>query len=122
MTEPVRGDWYGHILGLLAVGAVGWFFDATNAFPGNPDASWAAPLAMYFVGAAGVHLFRRLRRDPGRAGVTTGEMNAERLAEVESRLDQLEAAQARVAELEERLDFAERLLSRGEAVSEREPR
>lgn len=121
MTEPVRGDWYGHILGLLAVGAVGWFFDATNAFPGNSDASWAAPLAVYLVGAAGLHLVRRLRRDPGRAGITTGEMNAERLAEMESRLDQLEAVQGRVAELEERLDFAERLLSRGEAVSEREP-
>ena len=120
MTEH-RGDWYGHILGLLAVGAVGWFFDATRAFPGNPDVSWAAPLAVYFVGAAAVHFVRRMRRDSGRTGITTGEMNAERLAEVESRLDQLETVQARVAELEERLDFAERLLGRGEALSEREP-
>ncbi|HET9275792.1 MAG TPA: hypothetical protein VFN96_06975 [Gemmatimonadales bacterium] len=121
MTEPGRRDWSGRILGLLAVGAVAWFYFARRAVPGSSDASWAAPLAIYLAGVAGVLLYRRLRRDPGRAGITTGEMNAERLAEVESRLDQLEAVQARVAELEERLDFAERLLARGEAVSEREP-
>jgi hypothetical protein len=45
-------------------------------------------------------------------GLTTGEMAAERLAELEERLAELEAGQARMAELEERLDFAERLLAR----------
>jgi hypothetical protein len=44
-------------------------------------------------------------------GLTTGEMAAERLAELEERLAELEAGQARMAELEERLDFAERLLA-----------
>lgn len=44
-------------------------------------------------------------------GITTGEMAAERLAELEERLAELEAGQARMAELEERLDFAERLLA-----------
>lgn len=43
-------------------------------------------------------------------GLTTGEMAAARMEELESRMEQLESAQARVAELEERLDFAERLL------------
>ena len=46
-----------------------------------------------------------------KAGLTTGEMAAERLAEMEERIAELEAGQARMAELEERLDFAERLLA-----------
>jgi hypothetical protein len=45
-------------------------------------------------------------------GLTTGEMAAERLAELEERIAEVEAGQARMAELEERLDFAERLLAR----------
>ena len=47
-----------------------------------------------------------------RLGLNSGEMAAERLAELELRMAELESAQARVAELEERLDFAERLLAR----------
>jgi hypothetical protein len=109
-----RFDWQGHLLGLMAAGAVGWFFESTNAFPGSHDANWAAPLAIYFLGATGLHLIRRLRPGPeGRAGLTTGEMHADRLADAEARLDQLEAAHARISELEERLDFAERLLGSG---------
>jgi hypothetical protein len=46
------------------------------------------------------------------AGVTSGEMAAVRLEELEQRLGELEASQTRIAELEERLDFAERLLAR----------
>ena len=53
-----------------------------------------------------------LRRDHSPTGITTGEMAAERLAELEGRMADLEAAQARIVELEERLDFAERLLAR----------
>ena len=45
------------------------------------------------------------------AGLTTGEMAAERIAELEERVTELEAAQQDVAELAERLDFAERLLA-----------
>lgn len=47
-----------------------------------------------------------------RRGLSTGDMAAERLAELEQRMSELEAAQARVAELEERLDFTERMLAR----------
>ena len=53
----------------------------------------------------------RLRRS-GQAGeLTTGEVAAIRIAELEDRVAELEAAQADVAELAERLDFAERLLA-----------
>ena len=55
----------------------------------------------------------------GAAGLTTGEMAAERIAELEARVAELEAAQADVAELAERLDFAERLLSKGTRDPER---
>src|SRR3990170_7708629 len=52
-------------------------------------------------------LLRRQRR----TGVTTGEMAAERIAGLEQRGSDLEAAHGRLAELEERLDFTERLLA-----------
>jgi hypothetical protein len=39
-------------------------------------------------------------------------MHAERIAELEQRVVELESVQARVYELEERLDFTERLLAR----------
>jgi len=51
-------------------------------------------------------------RTTERRGLSTGEMTAERIADLEQRMAELEAAQARVAELEERLDFTERLLAR----------
>lgn len=44
-------------------------------------------------------------------GLTTGQMAATRIEELEERVAQLEGAEARVAELEERVDFAERLLA-----------
>jgi hypothetical protein len=50
-------------------------------------------------------------RGRGPAGLTTGEMEAERIAELEQRVAELEAAQMHVADLAERLDFAERLLA-----------
>jgi hypothetical protein len=50
-------------------------------------------------------------RSGARAGLTTGEMEAERIAELEQRVAELEASQAHVADLAERLDFAERLLA-----------
>jgi hypothetical protein len=46
-------------------------------------------------------------------GLSSGQMAAARLEELEQRMGDLEAVQARLAELEERLDFAERLLAQG---------
>ena len=57
---------------------------------------------------------RRLALRRGQTvGLTSGEMAAERLAELEQRMAELEAAQAQVGELAERLDFTERLLAQG---------
>jgi hypothetical protein len=60
----------------------------------------------------GVRRHFALRRQ-GRQSLSTGEMAAERIAELEQRVAELELDQARIAELEERLDFAERLLAAG---------
>lgn len=63
---------------------------------------------------------RRFALKAGAAtGLTTGEMAALRIAELEQRVAELEAAQAEVAELAERLDFAERLLAQGSRNPER---
>jgi hypothetical protein len=50
-------------------------------------------------------------------GLTTGEVQLERMDEIEARMSEVEMLHARVAELEERLDFSERLL-----VQQQEPR
>jgi hypothetical protein len=64
-------------------------------------------------GVSGVVLAVRrnvaLRRSP--PGLTSGEVQVERLADLEARLADLEQVHYRVAELEERLDFSERLLA-----------
>ncbi len=76
-----------------------------------------APVEMFPVTTGASLLLLGLRRNfalkkRGLVGVTSGEMTAVRLEEVEQRLSELEAREARVAELEERLDFAERLLAK----------
>ncbi len=71
---------------------------------------------MFLTGAASLVLLgirRKLAlRSAPRTGLSTGEVAALRLEDVEQRLNDLEVAQARVLELEERLDFTERMLAR----------
>lgn len=72
-----------------------------------------ATLVSLLLGPVGQAMARRIGgRVPGEGGMTTGEMSAERVAELEARVAELEAAQARLVELEDRIDFAERLLAR----------
>lgn len=56
--------------------------------------------------------WRRRRALAAAAGYSTGEVHAERIAELEQRVADLEQGHGRVLELEERLDFAERMLAR----------
>jgi hypothetical protein len=69
--------------------------------------------------AAGTVLFEWRRRRALAAqppvGLTTGEVQEERLDEMEAHLAELDLLHTRVAELEERLDFSERLLARQDA-------
>jgi hypothetical protein len=71
-------------------------------------------LPMVFGTSALLLAFRRklaLKKLGQSDGYSTGEMAAERIADLEARVADLEVAQARVAELEERMDFSERLLT-----------
>ena len=73
-----------------------------------------AAMTMVVVGGASAALWSwRKRRSPG---LTTGQMLAERLAEVERREAEVDAVHARLEELEERLDFSERLLMKHESL------
>lgn len=76
---------------------------------------------MFVVAGASISLFAwrrqrglaQLAADPS-VGLTTGQMAATRIEELESRVAELEATEARLLELEERLDFTERMLAAGE--------
>lgn len=59
--------------------------------------------------ALGIRRQRAMRHAPP---LPSGEYTAERIAELDARMSDLEHAQGRILELEERLDFAERLLSK----------
>lgn len=61
---------------------------------------------------------RRALKELGPVGLTSGEVAAHRLADVEDRLAEVDLLHARVMELEERVDFSERLLAR---QGERQP-
>lgn len=71
-------------------------------------------LPVVFSGSVVLLAIRRklaLRKQAQTDGYSTGEMAAERIADLEARVAELEIAQGRVAELEERMDFSERLLT-----------
>lgn len=74
--------------------------------------AWGAAVVALLLGPIGKAVARRIAGSKNSPGVTTGEMNAERVGELEHRMSGMEAAQARIAELEERLDFAERMLAK----------
>ena len=73
------------------------------------------------LGPIGQAIARRIGGKAGGAdpktGLTTGEMTAERIAHLEERLAELEAA---YVESQERLEFAERLLGRAGSETARE--
>lgn len=70
-------------------------------------------IPLVFAASAVVFTIRRklaLRRLPS-AGMTTGEVEAARLDELEQRMVDVDLLEARVAELENRVEFSERLLA-----------
>jgi hypothetical protein len=81
------------------------FIEMTN----GPEGLFPVTVGVSFV-VLGVRRHFALKRREQR-GLTTGEMESERIAELEQRVAELESAQTRVYELEERVDFAERLLA-----------
>jgi hypothetical protein len=102
-------DWFDLALQAAITGAV---MAAVDEIPGPGD----GPMLAVFVTSLVVLGIRRhfaLKRQSGSLdnGLTSGQMAAARLDEVEQRLTELDAANVRIAELEERLDFTERLLA-----------
>jgi len=92
------------------------FVDVT----GGPDGMYPTAVGVSFI-LLGVRRHFALKRYH-RPGLTTGEMQAERIAELEQRVAELESVQARVFELEERIDFTERLIASDRAPSIAPPR
>lgn len=87
---------------------------ASSAATGGQD---GPILAAIFGGSLALLGWRR-NRARRNLPPTTGEVQVERIFQLEDRVAELEARQERVLELEERLDFAERLLAqRREAQS-----
>lgn len=77
----------------------------------NPEALVAGVGAVSLV-ILGIRRHLALKRGPqGAVGEITGEVITDRLADLDSRLNEIDAMNYRVHELEERLDFAERLLA-----------
>ena len=68
-------------------------------------------ISLVVAASLGLLAWRRQRAVRRGIVMTSGEYNAESVAELEHRIARLEVEQGRVLELEERLDFAERLLT-----------
>jgi hypothetical protein len=100
-------DWFDLAIHVGITAMIMIIVDSASHGPGE-DGAVAAVVAV----SLGVLAWRRARALKHRPPETTGEVQAERLAQVEDRLAELEAVQARLLELEERLDFTERLLVR----------
>lgn len=117
-------DWFDLVLHMLITAAL--MFAIGAPLGGGEEAIVVGSIIL--AGSLVVLAIRRslLLRRQRRTGVTTGEMAAERIAELEQRVGELESAQGRLAELEERLDFTERLLARSGAerseITRGEPR
>jgi hypothetical protein len=68
------------------------------------------PVALIGAASLGILAWRR-KRGLAQMGSDTGEVQLDRIQELEQRMAELEHQQGRVLELEERLDFTERLLT-----------
>lgn len=98
---------------------------AGSSVEGPADGVLIAGVGAMSMVVLGVRRHFALKRGPhGAIGEVTGEILSDRLADVDARLQEVDALNFRVHELEERLDFAERLLaqSRGDAGRLEAPR
>lgn len=100
-------DWFDL---LVHVGITGMLMIVVASASHDPDIDGA--MAAVVACSLGLLAWRRSRALKRQPALTTGEVQADRLAQLEDRLAELEQTQSRVIELEERLDFAERLLVR----------
>lgn len=100
----------------VVTGLLMGFMDSVMRSRGSDPALFLTAGASFVLFAVRRHR-ALLRMNPDGIGLTTGQMAAARIEELEARVAHLEAGESRVAELEERLDFAERMLA--QATGER---
>ncbi len=112
-------SWIRRLVGLdgvdivIQVGVTGFMMIVAGSLAGpeNPETLVAGVGAISMV-VLGIRRHLALKRGPqGGIGEITGEVITDRLAELDARLNEVDALNYRVHELEERLDFAERLLA-----------
>jgi len=112
-------SWIRRVVGLdgvdlvIQAGVTMFLMIMAGTQPGpNPEAmvAWVGAISLVILGVRR-HLALK-RRPPDAVGEATGEVIADRLADLDARLNEIDALNYRVHELEERLDFAERLLAR----------
>lgn len=114
MSSRLGLDWWDvgiHVLATVAL-SVGLAASATQAQDAIFGLTWAGSAVLF-----GVRRSFALRRQP--PGITTGEVQAERLSDLEDRMAELESLiGGRVQELEERVDFTERMLAGADRAPE----
>ena len=115
-------NWFKRTMGLdfidmaiqaVVTGLVMGFMDSTMPRADGPMMLVAGASIVVYA----IRRHRALLKMGPEIGLTTGQMAAERIEELEARVAQLEGGEHRVAELEERLDFTERMLA--QATGER---
>jgi hypothetical protein len=103
-------DWVEVGIQAVVTGIIAAVVDSSIPGPGGERLILGVVATSFIVFAIRRRLaLRRAAKAP--VGLSSGEMAAERLDEIDQRLAELESAHSRIAELEERLDFTERLLT-----------
>jgi hypothetical protein len=104
LKRAIGLDWFDLVIQVGITGMI--MIIADSASQGQSEGAIAAVVAV----SLGILAWRRSRALK-RMGSETGEVQLDRLQELDSRVTELEIQQGRMLELEERLDFAERLLA-----------
>ncbi|MGH7561231.1 MAG: hypothetical protein ACRENB_09425 [Gemmatimonadales bacterium] len=103
--EAVGIDFVDFVIHLGVTLALMGFVDVTD----GPEGLYPTLVAGSLLALGARRHYAMRRRGP--RSLNSGEVQAERLTDLEARVSDLEAVQARLFELEERVDFAERLLT-----------
>jgi hypothetical protein len=110
MRKPTGWDWLGATVGWGMLSIFTGVFLSEGL--GAPEEVGVMTCFTMFVGGIAAVRVWWLRRPPSEAdGLTTGEVQLDRIEELEARVAELESAHPRIAEIEDRLDFSERLLA-----------
>ncbi|MEO8451969.1 MAG: hypothetical protein ABI647_19415 [Gemmatimonadota bacterium] len=119
LKKQIGLDWFDLLLHATITGAVMGLAESSHR--GDGPVLGVFVVSLVVLGLRRHFAFKR-QSSSIENGLTSGQMAAARLDEVEQRLTELDAANVRIAELEERLDFTERLLAQVNAAPRELPR